>query len=404
MANVSENMTKRIERREFLTACAAVSATAVMGSGGVALGQQAGFVNANLQLDPDASSQRVIGEFLGLSFDASLIPGGAFFNGGNRALIDYVRGLGRGVLQLGGPNLDRTTYSPDDLTKLADFANAVDWRLMLGLSGATDFSVADQAAKAAQALGQRLIAFEIGDAPDLTYRDYGSFLSAFRSRAATIVANVPGAMFAGPSTASHTDWAARFAQDERPQLAALTQQYLHTGGETSLRYGVRRLGQTAASADLPLRLERIVSTSGDNLANALWAIDFAFEMAAVGAEGAHFYDDAQAQSRPLYLALQVFKESVNARFVQPHLQTKNPNFSAWAVERDDKTRIVTLLNRDSNIGATVTLDPGRPARAPRVRRLTGLSMETSQVNVVDWRATELSALDVPPASAALIVL
>ena len=56
---------------------------------------------------------------MGLSFEASLIPGGAFFNGGNRALIDYVRGLGsRGVLQFSGPNLDSTTYTADDLAKL----------------------------------------------------------------------------------------------------------------------------------------------------------------------------------------------------------------------------------------------------------------------------------------------
>jgi hypothetical protein len=86
-------MTKRIERRAFLAACAAASATVALGNG-IAYGQQPGFAAANIQLDPSTSGRRMLAEFMGLSFEASLIPGSVFFNGGNRALIDYVRGLG----------------------------------------------------------------------------------------------------------------------------------------------------------------------------------------------------------------------------------------------------------------------------------------------------------------------
>ncbi len=396
-------MSKRIERREFLAACAAVSATASLG--GIAYGQQAGFVPAAIQLDASPSGRRMLAEFMGLSFEASLIPGGAFFSGSNRALIDYVRGLGsRGVLQFGGPNVDTTTYAPADLANLAQFLDATGWRAILGLSlSAPVFSVADQAAKAKQSLGERLLAFELGSAPDLRFNDYGTFLSAFRGRVSSISANAPGATYAGPATASHTDWAARFAQDERPQLVMITQQYRHTGAEAALRTGVRDLPKSTALADLPYRIEQIVSNS-NNMANALWALDFGLELAASGADGAHFHDDADGQRGPLYQALLLLKESVDTRFVTRVLQTTNNNFTAYAIERDDGTRVLTLINRDSNIGVTANVNAARPARNPRVRRLTALSMDTTQVNVVDWQNADPSALDVPPASAAVLTL
>lgn len=394
-------MAKSIERREFLAACAALSATAALGGAARA---QAGFPAASIQLDPSASARRVLGEFMGLSFEASSIPGGAFFNGGNRALIDHVRGLGnRGILQFGGANLDRTTYAAEDLASLAQFANATGWRVILGLSmTAPVFSVADQAAKAAQALGQRLLAFELGNAPDAQFKDYGAFLSAFRARATSISANAPAAVFAGPGTAAHPEWAARFGQDERPVLVMLTQQYLHTGGEAALRIGVRNLPQSASVVDLPYRIEQIVSNA-DNMANALWALDFSLELAAGGADGANFHDDADASSGPLYQAMLLMKETVNARFVPVKPQINNANLTAYAVERDDGTRLVALINRDANAGATVSINGGRAPRNARVRRLTALSMETTQVNVVDWQPVDISALDVPPASAALVM-
>ena len=403
MANVCQGMNKRIERREFLAACAAVSAAASLG--GVAYAQQAGFVPANIALDASPSGRRMLAEFMGLSFEASLVPGGAFFNGSNRALIDYVRSLGsRGVLQFGGPNVDTTAYAAEDLANLAQFLSAVGWRALLGLSFTSPvFGVADQASKASQALGERLLAYELGSAPDLRFKDYGSFLSAFRARVSSISANDPGATFAGPGTASHTDWAARFAQDERPQLVMLTQQYRHTGGEAALRIGVRDLPKAASVTDLPYRIEQIVST-GNTMANALWALDFGMELAASGADGANFHDDADGQRGPLYQALLLLKESVDARFVTRQLQTTNNNFTAYAVERDDGTRVITLINRDSNVGVTVNANAHRPARNPRVRRLTALSMDTTQVNVVDWQNADPSALDVPPASAAVLTL
>jgi len=403
MANVCQGMSKRIERREFLAACAAVSAAASLG--GVAYAQQSGFVPANISLEAAPSGRRMLAEFMGLSFEASLIPGGAFFNGGNRALIDYVRGLGaRGVLQFGGVNVDTTSYAAQDFANLAQFLDAVGWRAIVGLSFASPiFSVADQASKATQALGERLLAFEIGSAPDVRFKDYGSFLTAFRARVSSISANAPGSQFAGPGTASHPDWAARFAQDERPQLVMLTQQYRHTGGEAALRTGVRDLPKSASVTDLPYRIEQIVS-SGNTMANALWALDFGLELAASGADGANFHDDADAQRGPLYQALLLLKESVGARFVTRALQTTNNNFTAFALERDDGTRVLTFINRDANIGVTVNANAGRPARNPRVKRLTALSMDTTQVNVVDWQNADPAALEVPPASAAVLTL
>jgi len=191
---------------------------------------------------------------------------------------------------------------------------------------------------------------------------------------------------------------------ESPAKAKTLGRFL--GGKYDIRASmghVRDLPKSAALVDVPYRIEQIVSGS-NNVANALWALDFGLELAASGADGANFHDDADAQRGPLYQALLMLKESVNARFVTRTMQTTNNNFTSFALERDDGTRVVTLINRDANLGTTVNLNAARPPRNPRVRRLTGLSMDTTQINVVGWQTADVTALDVPPASAALVTL
>jgi len=77
------------------------------------------------------------------------------------------------------------------------------------------------------ALRFRLGLAEAGFVPGIILYPNCWFPAVSRSRSTAAVmgaipsANDPAAMYAGPATAEHADWAARFAQDERPQLVLL---------------------------------------------------------------------------------------------------------------------------------------------------------------------------------------
>lgn len=166
--------------------------------------------------------------------------------------MQLVRNLSReGATRVGGNTSDYASYTPDQkavsatkgtvvndamLQQLGSFLQATNWKLIWGLNlGSGDGSQASAEAKAvAGAARDHLLAFEIGNEPDLFGRvaghrgktyGYDSYLNEFRRYKAVIRAELPNAPFAGPDAASETDWVLRFANDERGDIKLLTHHY-----------------------------------------------------------------------------------------------------------------------------------------------------------------------------------
>jgi hypothetical protein len=289
-----------------------------------------------VSLDPARKGPRVEQRFLGLSFEASALPGLA--RGSRRGnLVTFLRSLGPGVLRFGGASVDmNTAFSPDgeapawatttitprDLRRLGTLARRSRWRVLLALSlGHYDpKGAAREAAAAARHLGPWLAAVEIGNEPNAFWLNglrppswgYAQYRREVRAYRGAIDAAVPGLPIAGPDTALYDgyEWLSAFARDERP--AFLTPHYYpHDGcfgraatvaellGPSLAREEARtmsRFGAIARAQDLPIRVGETnnVPCGGqggvsDTFAAALWALRYMVAVARAGVDGVNLH-------------------------------------------------------------------------------------------------------------------
>ena len=192
-------------------------------------------------------------DFIGLSYEKAALDL-PLFDANDTALVRLFRRLGPGVLRVGGNSVDRTLWDPEgsglrkglvapaDVSRLARFLEAADWRIIYGLNMGTSSpqAMADEASAARAAFGNRLIAFEIGNEPDLYHANglrapdytYGDFLKEWENDARVISSAAPDASFTGPATASNLDgYTIPFSKDARGILSLLTHHYYRANGK-----------------------------------------------------------------------------------------------------------------------------------------------------------------------------
>ena len=148
--------------------------------------------------------------FAGFSYEKSMV-GAGMFDPNDAALVKLFRLLGTGYLRVGGNEVDivnwnsagaggsATEIGPSDVTKLAAFAKATGWRVIYGINLKTNTpaNAASEAAFAAHALGKNLVAFEIGNEPNV-YDTEAAYEASFNTYTAAIRGKVPAAVFDGP--------------------------------------------------------------------------------------------------------------------------------------------------------------------------------------------------------------
>lgn len=205
--------------------------------------------------------------------------------------------------------------TPEQLSNLADFLRATGWRLIFGVNLGRDVpQMAAELAEAVQrAVGDRLLAIQIGNEPNDFKDEHGhelSFDAYFErwQRTAKAVRQKVKVPLGGPDTGANTDWVLRFA--ERVPDAALLSRHYYRGGAnepastvTQLLSGdpgfIAELPQIAAvtkTRNTPFVLTEVNSYwSGgklgvsNTLASALWGGDFALACAQAGVEGLNFH-------------------------------------------------------------------------------------------------------------------
>ncbi|HEY8314305.1 MAG TPA: hypothetical protein VIG51_09010 [Candidatus Baltobacteraceae bacterium] len=425
----------RFDRRGFLAGGAALSATLLLPSS-----VRAQTLDASIVIDASHPMRRIPATFAGLSFEASLVGGGNHFTPDNDRLVAAVRALGQGVLHIGGSSVDHTVYGNADLRALAAFSRATNWPVLLGLNlrESNPQQTVGQAEDAAHALGNQLLAFEIGNEPDRygssdgsansnAYRDY---LSAYLKDAKGIASRVHGARFAGPgASARPSQWAVPFASDARSHLALLTQHYYRLGDPAAPDVTIERLlhgpddarfesdlgalRDAAASARVPYRISQCAPASGNGkpgvgntLASALWALDLCFRVASADGAGVNVrFVDTDVERAPLYYGLQLFARSANARLLPLRLGGSHPNLRAYAVARDDGSVLLTCINPDAIHAASVTVD-GTGMTNATAANLTGPRLASTESVSITQSPLPLSGnpIEIAPASASLITL
>ncbi|HEY7209151.1 MAG TPA: hypothetical protein VH477_02675, partial [Bryobacteraceae bacterium] len=309
-----------MNRREFLLASAAFHTPLL------ALDEHP----VRLSLDPARKLGPIPPDFIGLGYEISSVAAG-IFSADRHDYVALVKKLGsNGVIRIGGNTSDdaffraqgRSVSAPkgtivngDNLRQLGAFLAATRWKLIWGLNlGSGTVAQAVEEAKAvSSAAKDNLLAFEIGNEPDLFGRgtshrpsnySYQDYLREYRTYKTAIRRELPGASFAGPDAASATDWVTRFAADEGRDLVLLTHHYYREcakpsstiekllGPDPKLAPQLQELRTAARATHVPYRICEVNSFCGggkpgvsDTLASALWVLDYMFTLAWAGAAG-----------------------------------------------------------------------------------------------------------------------
>ncbi len=205
-----------------------------------------------LKIDIEKPLGMIPANFIGLGYEISSIARPGLLSAKNRTYVQLARTLGvQGVIRVGGNTSDYSSFAPDrqavsapketvvneaNLQELGAFLDATGWKLIWGLNlgGGTEQEAINEAQAVATIARDNLLAFEIGNEPDLfghrqahrpaAYR-YQYYLNEYRRYKAAIRAKLPNAPFAGPDAASATDWVTRFGLDEGNDLRLLTHHY-----------------------------------------------------------------------------------------------------------------------------------------------------------------------------------
>jgi hypothetical protein len=367
--------------------------------------------SVRIQIQPQSRLGRIPADFMGLGYEVSSVSERGLLAASNRAYVQLVRTLGpAGVIRIGGNTSDYASWSPNGpavsspkstvvdrggLLDLGTFLRATGWRLIWGFNlggitsgrGSIDQAV-DEAVAVASSVGDRLLAFEIGNEPDLFpgvhrpanysyvdyYAEYRRFKKAIRDK-------LPNAPFAGPDVIVHPDWVEQFAATEAADLQLLTHHFYAEGppdnpastienllkGNPFLPGLLGRLEAASRAARLPYRICETNSCFGggkpgvsDTMAAALWGLDFMFTLAQFNAAGVNmetgvnhlgflsYYTPISKDGvRPLYYGMLAFSLASHGDRIQVTLDAGGLNIAAHAVGSDGGDIWLTLVNKEA---------------------------------------------------------
>ena len=435
-----------MNRRSFLTRTAGLVSVALAHSS-FASGLQTASREADVRvtLDPARTLAEIPPDFMGLGYEISSVARPGLLSAQNSVYVQFVRTLGaRGIIRVGGNTADYASYSatgqalssPEGkagsvvndavLRDLGSFLDATGWKLIWALNlgnGTMENAVAEAKAVTAASKGN-LLAFEIGNEPDLFPRreghrhtgyGYEDYLREYRAYRDALRKASPNVAFAGPDAADATDWVARFAADEGKDIALLTHHYyregqnptstidklLHT--DPKLAPILAKLRSASQGSGVPYRICETNSFSGggkpgvsDTLAAALWVLDFMFILASAGCAGVNMEtgvnqrgfissyspigDDEHGHysASPEYYGMLAFAQSGAGRIIGSTIDAGNRNISAHATQPIGDRTILTLINKEPSSDAVVVIDAGQsaPFRGGSVTRLSGPSLES----------------------------
>ncbi len=401
-----------MNRRKFLSAALAAGAMEIA-SGFSSLGHSA----TTVSIEVSGERARLMPlDFTGLSYEAGQLYDAEFFSAQNVALVSAFRGLTEhGVLRLGGHLSNVTAWEgvgQDDpkqvrgvrhgivdywewplvdpavqrnkkgmitrkaIENLGGFLDAVNWRLIYGLNFACGSAAraADEAAVVSRVMGDRLIAFVVGNeadgfGEDPFFRakgyDFEQYFAEYETWVKAVRAKTPHAPFAGPDTADNIDtWVKEYAWRTKSDAVMLTSHFYAIGPASDPRMTAERLLQkvntsleqqiagareaSAAAGGTPYRMDEGNSCFGggkpgvsDAYASALWAADYMLHVACAGFAGVNlhgggtgFYtpiessEKARAEPRPLYYGMQ-FAQQFSGFMVTPCSLKTDANVTAY---------------------------------------------------------------------------
>ena len=423
-------------------------------------------------------------DFMGLGYEISSVARPGLLSPANKVYVQLVRTLGaRGVIRIGGNTADYAKYSPDAeavsssrgtvvndavLKDLGGFLGATGWKLIwaLDLGKGSEADAIAEARTVSSIAGERLLAFEIGNEPDLFARakhrkpEYGyeDWLAEYRRYKAALRREFPRIPFAGPDAAVTTDWVTRFAADEGKDSVLLTHHYYREGQNPSssiekllgvdpkLQPQLTALKAASQSCGAPYRICEVNSFSGggrpgvsDTMAGALWALDYMFTLAVNGCAGVNMEtgvnqlefvssyspigDDEHGHysAKPEYYGMLAFSLAGKGQLLDVKNDANSLEIKAYAAQLNKGALALTLINKGAAM-PVITVNVGEHMKAkqaslirlsgPEIDAKTGITLGGTEVAPDGtWKAAKSESVHVrngqvtimlPPASAAFV--
>ena len=384
---------------------------------------------------------RIPGEFTGLSYESSQLSHPQFFSADNHDLIQFFRTIGdHGVLRLGGNMSEYTVWKPTasaegtpgetegpdpgngtnrifpvtprSIDNLAGFLHATGWRLIYGLNLARGevASVVEEAKYVTQTVGDRLIALQFGNEPDLFKRSgdrnqkwtYDEFITRWNEFYAAIRAHLPNVPIAGPDT-SNPQWNSQFAKDVGHKVVLQTSHFYAEGPPTDPRMtidyllhpGQRLQSYVMQAIDVSKKSEIPYSmTEGntcyaagkagvsDTFAAALWVVDFMLTVAQAGATGVNLHGGGDGlytpiagstregyTARPIYYGMLLVKQLLGSTLLRTNIESTGRNITAYAACTDYALQVVVLNSEPRATSCQIIAQAARPVETGSMWRL-----------------------------------
>jgi hypothetical protein len=433
-----------LSRRKLLTQTAALLPAAVCVPSFVqALSAPCESV-VRIKFNPSQTLAIIPPNFVGLGYEISSVARPGVLSSNNAALAQLVQTLGKqGVIRVGGNTSDYASYAPNArpasvpesqggsvvndavLHDLGGFLDRTGWQLIWGLNlGNGTEGNAVQEAKAVMATARdHLVAFEIGNEPDLfsakqRHRSpgytYDAYLREYRAFRDAIRKAIPHAPFAGPDAAIQTDWVVNFARDEGNDTKLLTQHYYREGQSATstaekllhpdpkLAPMLAKLRRASQSSRVPYRICETNSFSGggkpgvsDTFASALWVLDFMFTLAAAGCAGVNMEtglnqlgfissyspigeEHGSSWAAPEYYGMLAFAQAGVGRIIGCETDAGERSIRAYATQPAPGRVVLVVINKEPAFHAEILAHTAafKLFRAASVCRLLASSLES----------------------------
>jgi hypothetical protein len=395
--------------------------------------------NYSVTVRADRPLGMIAPDFMGLGYEISSVSRPGLMSPANKVYVQLLRTLGpRGVIRIGGNTADYANYSKSAaavssargtivndavLEDLGGFLQATGWKLIwaLDLGKGTEADAIAEARIVSSIAGERLLAFEIGNEPDLFARakhrnpgyGYADWLAEYRRYKAALRREFPRIPFAGPDAAVTTDWVTRFAADEGKDSVILTHHYYREGQNPSssiekllgvdpkLQPQLTALKAASQACGVPYRICEVNSFSGggrpgvsDTMAGALWALDYMFTLAANGCSGVNMEtgvnhldfissyspigDDEHGHysAKPEYYGMLAFSLAAKGQLLAIENDANSPEVKAYATRPGNGAIALTLINKgDTTPVLSVNLGEHVKAKQASVIRLSGPAID-----------------------------
>lgn len=385
----------------------------------------------SITIRTDHPQREVPRHFLGLAVEKEQLNSGEFVRE-NVQLTHLLKNLGAGTIRFGGSSTDYTAFVPVEsqlpssclikkkraiapaaIEEMFRFVERANWQVIysLNLGCFAPNAAAQEAAYVNSVSRGRLLAFEVGNEPDMLHLQgfrkapYGAaaFLEQYHAYRLALQSAIPEVRLSGPGTGSFVNgvtWLPRFLTAAPDRLAFASVHFYPMVRADDLPRGIPAIPesspvfptiahllnskfpqlamshifapqmQAAAAHRLPFRITEMNSVArggksgvSDTFASALWILDYSFRFLNLGADGINVTTDLPSGSvysaiqmkdgvhvaRPIYYGMLFFHQAAQGRVVPTEIETGTPelNFSAYSTLGPDRTLRVTLINKEA---------------------------------------------------------